>query len=74
MKIDHKENFKIAALCGSLRTKSYTRMAINIALLGAAELGAQTQLIDLRDYKLIFCDGKEDESHYPSDVLDYVKM
>jgi multimeric flavodoxin WrbA len=53
------------AACGS----SYTRQAVRIALQGAEEVGAQTRLIDLRDYDLIFCDGKEDESTYPEGVF-----
>ena len=47
----------VSAICGSLREVSYTRMALNIALKGAAEMGATTHLIDLRDYELIFCES-----------------
>ena len=59
----------IAAICGSLRKESYTRQALRIALQGAEDVGAKTRLIDLRDYELIFCDGKEDESSYPAGVF-----
>lgn len=59
----------IVGICGSLREGSYTRLALNIALQGAQELGATTQLIDLRDYNLVFCDGNEDESRYPEGVF-----
>ena len=59
----------IAGICGSLRKGSNTRQAVCIALQGAEEVGAQTRLIDLRDYELIFCNGKEDESSYPAGVL-----
>lgn len=59
----------VVGICGSLRPGSYTRMAVKIALEGAQETGAQTQLIDLKDYELVFCRGKEDESVYPEDVL-----
>jgi FMN reductase len=52
-----------------LRAGSFTRMALQVALAGAQEAGAQTRLIDLREYHLIFCDGKEDESTYPKDVF-----
>src|SRR2546426_9755201 len=58
----------IAGICGSLRAGSYSRQALRVALAGAAEAGAHTQLIDLNEYQLIFCDGKEDESRYPQDV------
>ncbi len=63
-----KEAIRIAGICGSLRVGSYTRSALQVALAGAAEVGAQTQLIDLREYDLILCDGKQDESRYPKDV------
>jgi NAD(P)H-dependent FMN reductase len=58
----------VVAVCGSLRRGSYTRQALTIALQGAREVGAQTRLIDLRDYQLVFC-GEEDESAYPEDVF-----
>src|ERR1041384_5609140 len=56
----------VAAICGSLRQQSYTRMAVRLALRGAAERGAQTRLIDLRDYSLVFCDGRD--GVYPESV------
>lgn len=59
----------VVGVSGSLRAGSYTRMAIEIALQGANEVGVQTKLIDLRDYDLVFCDGREDEGTYPEDVL-----
>ena len=43
-------------------------MALTIALQGAEEAGAQTQLIDLRDYQLMFCDGGDSEK-LPKDVV-----
>jgi NAD(P)H-dependent FMN reductase len=59
----------IVGIVGSLREKSYTRMAVRLALEGAAEAGAATKLIDLRDYTLPFCDGSgEEEKGFP-DVL-----
>jgi NAD(P)H-dependent FMN reductase len=60
---------QVAGICGSLRVGSFTRMALQMALAGAHEAGARTRLIDLREYHLIFCDGKEDESGYPKDVF-----
>jgi NAD(P)H-dependent FMN reductase len=63
------QGIQVAGLCGSLRQESFTRMALQVALQGAQEVGAQTHLIDLRAYQLIFCDGKEDESTYPQDVF-----
>lgn len=64
-----REQIRIAGICGSLRPGSYTRMALQVALRGARETGAETSLIDLRDYQLNFCDGKENESGYPKDVF-----
>ena len=60
---------RIVAICGSLREASYTRLALQVALQGAEEVGAQTHLIDLRDYDLAFCDGRGDENGYPDGVL-----
>ena len=58
----------VAGICGSLRAGSYTRRAVECALQGAVEAGASTQLIDLRDYQLVFRAGK-DETGYPDDVF-----
>ena len=63
------ESVSGVGICGSLRKGSYARMAVRIALEGAEEMGARTRLIDLADFKLIFCDGEEDESQYPEDVF-----
>ncbi len=59
----------VASICGSLRKSSYTRLALRMALRGAAEVGAQTSLIDLRNYELPLCDARRDESTYPDDVF-----
>ena len=59
----------VVGICGSIRSGSYTRLAVQIALQGAQEVGVQTRLIDLKDYHLVFCDGKEDESTFPEDVF-----
>jgi len=64
---DH--SIQVAGICGSLRKGSFAKMALQVALEGAKEAGAQTRLIDLSEYQLIFCDGKEDESGYPKDVF-----
>jgi NAD(P)H-dependent FMN reductase len=68
-KPEERQPIRVAGICGSLRPGSYTRLALVLALRGAEEAGAQTELIDLRDYQIIFCDGKDDESLYPEDVL-----
>ena len=65
---EKEPTIQVVGICGSLRTGSYTRRAVECALLGAAETGAQTQLIDLSEYQLVFRAGK-DETDYPSDVF-----
>ena len=62
-------NIRVVGISGSLRDGSYTRLAVQVALRGAAELGAETSLLDLRDYKLPFCDGRVNEETCPPDVL-----
>jgi NAD(P)H-dependent FMN reductase len=62
------DKVRIIGICGSLRKGSYARMALAIALRGAEERGAETQLIDLRDYKLVFCDGGDSDDKTPQDV------
>ena len=60
---------RVVGLSGSLRDGSYTRLAVQVALRGAAELGAETCLLDLRDYELMFSTGRVDEATCPPDVL-----
>jgi FMN reductase len=60
---------RVVGLSGSLREGSYTRLAVQIALRGAADLGAETRLLDLRDYELMFSTGRVDEATCPPDVL-----
>jgi len=59
----------VVGICGSLRSGSFTRMAVDLALRGAQDVGAKTQMIDLRDYKLTFCDGRKEDDTYPADVF-----
>src|SRR5438132_1992926 len=61
--------YKIVGISGSLRAGSYTTLAVALALKGAQELKCETKLINLRDYQLVFCDGKDDESQFPKDVF-----
>ena len=42
----------VVAVCGSLREESTTRLALEHALDAAAEAGARTELIDLREWDL----------------------
>ncbi|WP_226006661.1 NADPH-dependent FMN reductase [Natrinema salinisoli] len=50
----------VAALCGSLRDGSHTRSALETALSAAAEAGATTELLDLREYELPIFDADRD--------------
>lgn len=61
----HANDVLVVGIGGSLRGNSHTRRAVAIALQGAAELGARTQLIDLRDYDLAFCNGEETTDKLP---------
>src|SRR5262245_45585215 len=64
-----REPVHVVGICGSIRNRSYTRMALMLALRGAEEAGAESKLIDLRDYQVVFCDGNDDESLYTEDVF-----
>ncbi len=55
------DKVRVVGICGSLRKKSYTRLALKLALHGAEDTGAETHLIDLREYQLVFCDGGDSE-------------
>ena len=59
---------QVSGICGSLSEQNATRMALNVALRGASELRADTRLIELRDYELVFI-GKVPEEDYPPDVF-----
>lgn len=51
----------VARLCGSLAAESGTRTSIRTALNGAIDSGAQTTLVNFRDYDLLtFDSGKPD--------------
>ena len=50
----------IVAVCGSLRDESYTRTALKYALEAADRAGAETELLDLREYDLPVFDPDTD--------------
>ncbi len=58
---------RVVGISGSLRRDSFTRLTVAEALEGAKSAGAETQLIDLRHYELIFAGGEEGAD--PPDVL-----
>lgn len=62
---DPAQGPRVVGLAGSLRHGSFTRRVVQLALEGAAEAGAETELIDLQELSLVFCDGGRD---YPPAV------
>ncbi|GMR11745.1 MAG: NAD(P)H-dependent oxidoreductase [Anaerolineae bacterium] len=58
----------VVGLPGSRRAGSYTRTAVEIALEATVEVGANTLLLDLRDYDLPFSSGDPRERNYAEDV------
>ncbi|MEL6163193.1 MAG: NAD(P)H-dependent oxidoreductase, partial [Cyanobacteria bacterium J06628_3] len=56
---------KIVGIGGSLRSESYTYQALAIAAQRVEALGAEVELLDLREMKLPFCDGGDEYSQYP---------
>ena len=66
--VQTESDILVVGVCGSLRPGSHTRMALHLALEGAQEVGARTRLIELNDYGLVFCDGRDDEGTYPEGV------
>ena len=54
------QDVHVAAICGSLREGSHTRVALEVALEAAAGEGATTDLIDLRHLTLPVYDGDDD--------------
>lgn len=46
------QNTTVVAICGSLAEDSVTRVALHEVLRAAADAGAETALVDLRDYDL----------------------
>ncbi|GAA6618401.1 NADPH-dependent FMN reductase [Scytonema sp. NUACC26] len=56
---------KIVGIGGSLRTESYTQVALNIAAQRVEALGAEIEILDLRQMQLPFCNGEEEYPDYP---------
>jgi FMN reductase len=59
---------KIVGINGSLRDGSYTALALQQAITRVEALGAEVELLDLRNLNLPFCNGGDDYSDYP-DVI-----
>ena len=56
---------KIVGIGGSLRADSYTMQALALAMQRVEALGAETEMLDLRELKLPFCDGGKGYPDYP---------
>jgi NAD(P)H-dependent FMN reductase len=52
---------RMLGICGSLRTASYTRQALVIALAGAQRQGAETKLCSSEEITLPLCDGRDED-------------
>ncbi|MCW6038614.1 NAD(P)H-dependent oxidoreductase [Spirulina subsalsa FACHB-351] len=56
---------KIVGISGSLRPDSYSALALKQAAQRVEALGAEMNLLDIRQLNLPFCDGGEDYPDYP---------
>ncbi len=56
---------KIVGIGGSLRTDSYSQQALNLAALRVEALGAEVEILDLREMNLPFCNGEDEYPDYP---------
>ena len=61
---------KIVGIIGSLRSDSYSALALQQAVDRVEALGAEAEILDLRKMKLPFCDGGSEYPDYPDvDVM-----
>lgn len=56
---------KIVGLAGSLRSDSYSQQALKVAAERVRALGAEVEVLDLRQLDLPFCDGGDEYPDYP---------
>jgi len=56
---------KIVGISGSLRDGSYTSQGLEIAAQRVKSLGAEVEILDLRQIQLPFCNGAKEYSDYP---------
>ena len=66
--MEENSSICITGICGSLNENGATLKALKVALSGAAEYGAETELLELRDLSLVFY-GSVPPDEYPPDVL-----
>ncbi|UPM43823.1 NADPH-dependent FMN reductase [Halocatena salina] len=63
----------VVAVCGSLRDGSYTRIALQHALDGAADLDASTDLIDLRSLELPVYDADANDAGDSDELRERIR-
>ncbi|MEH2113500.1 NADPH-dependent FMN reductase [Nostoc sp.] len=56
---------RIIGIGGSLRSNSYTQLALQVAVQRVEALGAEVEILDLRQLQLPFCMGAKEYSEYP---------
>jgi NAD(P)H-dependent FMN reductase len=64
---------RVVGICGSLRENSVSRVALARTLEAAADRGAETDLVDLRDLELPMFDPDEDEPADAAALTDRVR-
>jgi len=60
---------KIIAFAGSFRKNSYNKMALKYIVQGAADAGADVEVVDLNDYMMPIYDEDTDAAGKPQSVL-----
>ncbi|MEH2030342.1 MAG: NADPH-dependent FMN reductase [Nostoc sp.] len=56
---------RIIGIGGSLRSNSYTQLALQVAVQRVEALGAEVEVLDLRQLQLPFCSGAKEYPEYP---------
>lgn len=56
---------KIVGIAGSLRPDSYSQQALQVVADRVRALGAEVEVLDLRQLHLPFCDGSDEYPDYP---------
>lgn len=69
MKRPNHSPIYVVAICGSLREGSSTHAALQIALSGAKDAGAEVELLQLSAYDLVFQGSVANEADYPAGVF-----
>ncbi|MBE9229878.1 NAD(P)H-dependent oxidoreductase [Phormidium sp. LEGE 05292] len=56
---------KIVGIGGSLREESYSQLALELVAQRIEALGAEVEILDLREMQLPFCNGEDEYPDYP---------